>query len=209
MVVNKCKDQVYTYGTRGEEHIEMSSAIEHTIQFWMVTVNWLMTAHPLSALNWDNKYINILFLYSLLPQSKHVWSIIHNNSHRNGLWQFKRKENYRQCNVTLGRMLSSVENSYMMPSWKQKAPGLNSRNVRMSLKNSHLGFHDFLYWTYLCRICTLVSIRELLQRFASDLLGKNCNLYSPIGAWLVINLVMYAHSELDRLKCFSQDLPLE
>jgi len=32
-----------------------------------------------------------------------------------------------------------------MLSWKQNVPWLNSRNVKMSLRDSCLGFHDFWY----------------------------------------------------------------
>ena len=36
-------------------------------------------------------------------------------------------------------------------------------------------------------------------------LGKNLNLYSPIGAWLVIALVALAHNKLEWPKCLSYD----
>jgi len=47
---------------------------------------------------------------------------------------------------------------YVIFSWKQKAPGLNSRKVRMSLNNSLFRFQDFLYCGHSKRICLLVSI---------------------------------------------------
>ena len=31
---------------------------------------------------------------------------------------------------------------YVMPSWRQNMPGLNSRKVRISFRESHLGFHN-------------------------------------------------------------------
>ena len=44
---------------------------------------------------------------------------------------------------------------------------------------------------------------------ATSLLGKNFCLYSPIGAWLMMSLVIHAHSKLERLKCFSRAPPFE
>ena len=46
---------------------------------------------------------------------------------------------------------------YMIPSWKQKAPGLNSRKERISLSNSLFGFQD-LYHEHSKRMCLLISI---------------------------------------------------
>ena len=63
-----------------------------------------------------------------------------------------------------------------MPSWKQNAPGLNMRNVRTSLRDSHFGFHDFLYhlqsW-----IWVLISIGELPQLHAFDR-GKPLSIFA-------------------------------
>ena len=70
---------------------------------------------------------------------------------------------------------------YIMLSWKQNVSGLNSRNGRISLRDSHLGFYNFIYYTHLCRICVLVSIGELQHRHANRLFGRNLSLYFPIG----------------------------
>jgi len=59
-----------------------------------------------------------------------------------------------------------------MLSWKQNVSGLNSRNIRISLSDSHLEFHDFIYYIYSCKICILILIRELLHRYINELLGK-------------------------------------
>jgi len=92
-------------------------------------------------------------------------------------------------------------------SWKQNAPGLNSRKVRISLRDLHLGFHDFIYCTHPCRICALVSIGKLPHGHVKGSLGKSLSLYSPMGAWFVISLVMHAHNELEKPKYFSQAPP--
>jgi len=44
---------------------------------------------------------------------------------------------------------------------------------------------------------------ELPQGHAIEVLGKNLCLYLPIGAWLVINLVMCVYNKLDELKYLS------
>ena len=65
---------------------------------------------------------------------------------------------------------------------KSNAPVLNSRKVRTSLRDSLLGFQDFLYHTHSCRMCILILIGEFPHRHAEDSLEKNLSLYSPIGA---------------------------
>ena len=49
----------------------------------------------------------------------------------------------------------------------------------------------------------------LPHEHAIDLLVKNLCLYLPMGTWLVMNLVIYVHGELERLKYFSHAPPFE
>jgi len=42
-----------------------------------------------------------------------------------------------------------------MPSWRQNTPGMRSRNIRMSLRESCLGFHDCWYLLQLWRMQSL------------------------------------------------------
>ena len=99
--------------------------------------------------------------------------------------------------------------SYVIPSWKQNAPGLTSRNVRASLRDSLLGSQDSLYLTQSNGMCLRVSIGYSLHIHAKDSLGKNLSQYLPIGALSVINLVIHAHIKFERPKFFSQVPPLE
>ena len=70
-------------------------------------------------------------------------------------------------------MLSSVYyQCYVMPSWKQNALGSNSRNISMSLRDSLLGFYNFIYYIHLFRICILVLIGKLLHMHMNNSLGK-------------------------------------
>ena len=56
---------------------------------------------------------------------------------------------------------------------------------------------------------SLVSRGAWLHGHEDGSLGKNFILYSSIGAWLVISLVTWVHSELERLKCLSHVPPFE
>ena len=69
-----------------------------------------------------------------------------------------------------------------MSSWKQNIPGLSLRNMRISLRDSYFGFHNFLYYLQLCKIYNLVLIGELSHRHAINKFGKNLCLYLPIEA---------------------------
>ena len=86
---------------------------------------------------------------------------------------------------------------------------MNLRNMRISLRDSCFEFQDFIYWTYLYRMCDLILIEKLPYRHVYNLLEKNFSLYLLIEVWLVINLVIYIHNELKRPKCFSQAPSLE
>jgi len=55
----------------------------------------------------------------------------------------------------------------------------------------------------------LVLRGELLYGHAVDLLEKNLCLYLLMEVWLVIRLVIHAHKELKRLKCFRYAQPFE
>ena len=79
----------------------------------------------------------------------------------------------------------------------------------MSLRDSLLGFHDFIYCIYQFRIYILVLMGKLLHGYINNLLGKNLSQYSPIRAWFVISFVTYAHNKLESPKYFSQVLSLE
>ena len=96
-----------------------------------------------------------------------------------------------------------------MSFWEQNTPGLNSRNIRISLRDSYLGFHDFIYYIHSYKMCILILIGKLPYKYANELLGKNFSLYMPMEVWLVINIVMCAHNKLERLRYFSQALSLE
>jgi len=93
--------------------------------------------------------------------------------------------------------------------WKQNAPGLNSKNVRIFLRDSLFGFQDFLYCAQSNKICLFILIEYSLHIYAKDSLKKNLSLYSPIGAWFVISLIMWVYIEFDKLKYFSQAPLLE
>ena len=88
---------------------------------------------------------------------------------------------------------------------------LEAKCTRISLRDSLLQFQDFLYLTQSNRIYLLISIEYSLYIYAKDSLGNNLSWYSSVGAWFVINLVMWAHIKFERPKCFSQalSLPLE
>ena len=88
--------------------------------------------------------------------------------------------------------------------WKQNTPGLNSKNVRILLRDSLFRFQDFLYCAQSNKICLLISIEYSPHLHAKDSLEKNLSLYSPIGAWFVISLIIWVHIEFDKPKCFSQ-----
>ena len=49
----------------------------------------------------------------------------------------------------------------MISSQKENTSRLNLRNIRTSLRNSCLEFHNFIYYSHLYTICVLVSIEEL------------------------------------------------
>jgi len=90
-----------------------------------------------------------------------------------------------------------------MPFWKQKAPGLNLRNMRTSLRDFLFRFYDFMYCIYSCKMYVLVLKRELLHGHVISILAKNLDLYSLMGVWFVISLVMQAHNKFDKLKYFN------
>ena len=73
---------------------------------------------------------------------------------------------------------------------------------------SLLVFQYLLNLQQSCSICLLDSIGQLLHGHVKSMLGKNCNLYSPIGAWLVIALVVRAQSKFKQPKAWSQGPPL-
>ena len=70
---------------------------------------------------------------------------------------------------------------YIISSWKQKAPELNSRQMRISLRDFLFGFQDFLYCEHSKRMCFLVLIGQLLYEHIIGSLGKNLSLYLLIG----------------------------
>ena len=47
---------------------------------------------------------------------------------------------------------------YVIPFWKQKTSRLNSRKVRIFLRDFLFGFQDFLYYRYSKKIYFLISI---------------------------------------------------
>ena len=92
----------------------------------------------------------------------------------------------------------------MILSWKQNTSGLNSKNIRILLRDSFFRFQDFLFYIQSNKMILSVSIEYSLHIYVKESLGKNLSLYLLIGAWFVISLVIQVHIEFDKPKYLSQ-----
>ena len=94
-----------------------------------------------------------------------------------------------------------------MPSWNEKALGLNSRKAVRWLSVSHSGFQYLLNLLQSWRMWRLDSIGYSPHGQLKSSLGKNLRRYSPIGAWFRMARAALAHNKLECPKCLIHGPP--
>ena len=94
-----------------------------------------------------------------------------------------------------------------MPSWNEKALGLNSRKAVRWLSVSHSGFQYLLNLLQSWRMWRLDSIGYSPHGQLKSSLEKNLRRYSPIGAWFRMARAALAHNELECPKCLIHGPP--
>ena len=94
-----------------------------------------------------------------------------------------------------------------MPSWNEKALGLNSRKAVRWLSVSHSGFQYLLNLLQSWRMWRLDSIGYSPHGQLKSSLGRNLRRYSPIGAWFRMARAALAHNKLECPKCLIHGPP--